>query len=796
MKSLLSIPLFKAPTNVFTNSWAACCGDAPTTGAADAPSVRAAVIRFLRNISGPAGLLLVLDDLQWAGADACDLLATLVRTATHIPLRVIGAYRDTELGASHAFEVATANLGRAELVTVIPLRPLHREDAAVLLRELLGHRTDAEHLMEEQIIERTGGVPFFLVSCAQGIRAGVGDSEVPWSLTQSVRQRVAHCSANAQTILRIAAVAGRSVSRSVLLSVAKMEEQGALAGLDEACSAGLLTPAAGHTYRFFHDVIREVVEADLGPEQRTRLHALIGLAMEEGAGPERAAVLAWHFSQGDKAERALQYSLMAGDHAVSVFANDEAEQHFRWATELAVDADPSRRAQVVEKYGLALRALARYDEALYWLEEAARLQHTAGNAEIEGLLIAHIGQVLGDLGRPREGIARIQQRIAYSPREDHSQSMAVLHVTLAGLFWSTGQYDQQFAAAELAAELARIRADDRVLLRAEVRRGQALRSLGRYEEAQRVLEQNIPAIEAAGDLELLAPALDSLSIVYLAAGEFHHEALHLRRGLEAAQQVGDPSIVAFMASKLGQNAYYQGEWNRAREYLEKAISVVRTSGAVWFAPYTLGALGGLFLATGDWKDAAEYLEESITISSDAAFQALENSQSLMGILEISEGRPEAALARLQRFTDGSRGQPSNSVGPRWVLAWSLLELGNDHTAAVIVAPEIARARAENDQLGLVHLLWIHALIAARQARWADAEGALAEVLTITRRMPYPYHEARALETYGSMQAQQGDRSAARQSWVEALVIFERLGARPYIERIERNLAEDEIRNHL
>src|SRR5207245_7927422 len=40
-----------------------------------------AVQRFLANVAGPAGTLLVLDDLQWAGADALDLLATLVRAA-------------------------------------------------------------------------------------------------------------------------------------------------------------------------------------------------------------------------------------------------------------------------------------------------------------------------------------------------------------------------------------------------------------------------------------------------------------------------------------------------------------------------------------------------------------------------------------------------------------------------------------------------------------------------------------------------------------------------------------------
>ncbi len=40
-----------------------------------------AVSLFLSNVAGPAGTILALDDLQWAGLDALDLLTALVRSA-------------------------------------------------------------------------------------------------------------------------------------------------------------------------------------------------------------------------------------------------------------------------------------------------------------------------------------------------------------------------------------------------------------------------------------------------------------------------------------------------------------------------------------------------------------------------------------------------------------------------------------------------------------------------------------------------------------------------------------------
>jgi predicted ATPase len=57
----------------------------------------AAVARYLANGAGPSGTLLVLDDLQWAGVDALDLLESLLRTPGAQALRVVGAYRSTQV---------------------------------------------------------------------------------------------------------------------------------------------------------------------------------------------------------------------------------------------------------------------------------------------------------------------------------------------------------------------------------------------------------------------------------------------------------------------------------------------------------------------------------------------------------------------------------------------------------------------------------------------------------------------------------------------------------------------------
>ena len=131
----------------------------------------AAVARYLTNVAGPRGTLLVLDDLQWAGADALELLASLLRTVGEPPLWVVGAYRNTEVHPPDPLGILLADLGVAGLAGELRLGPLAPAEASTLLQSLLDGHEEAVEALREQLVARTGGVPYFLVSCAQALRA-------------------------------------------------------------------------------------------------------------------------------------------------------------------------------------------------------------------------------------------------------------------------------------------------------------------------------------------------------------------------------------------------------------------------------------------------------------------------------------------------------------------------------------------------------------------------------------------------------------------------------------------------
>jgi predicted ATPase len=130
---------------------------------------------------------------------------------------------------------------------------------------------------------------------------------VPWDVVQGVRQRVAALPALAQELLASVAVLGREAPRRLLPLVAGAAEEAVVAALEAAGRARLL----GETeqgYRFAHDVIAEVVEAELSGLRRQLLHRRVAQALEQQPGAVPVEALAYLVQAGDRARERAAYS--------------------------------------------------------------------------------------------------------------------------------------------------------------------------------------------------------------------------------------------------------------------------------------------------------------------------------------------------------------------------------------------------------------------------------------------------------------------------------------------------------
>jgi tetratricopeptide (TPR) repeat protein/transcriptional regulator with XRE-family HTH domain len=750
--------------------------------------MREAVGRFLANVAGPAGTLLVLDDLQWAGRDALDLIATLARSAEEVPLRLLGAYRDTEVQPQESLSVVLADLAHAGLAARRQLGPLAPEEAVQLLDSLLERGAD-ESAPRERVLQRAGGVPFYVVSCARGAawagRAeGQGAESVPWDIAQSVRQRLAALPEEARDLLGVAAVAGRVVRPTVLTSAAGQAEGSALAALDAACQARLLVSTDTEAYQFAHDVIREVVEAGLGPARRLVLHRRVAEALEQHHSPPPIELLAYHFGRSDAPEKAIPYLERAGDQAQAQYAHAAAEVYYRELLErvdgLGRVADAARAG---EKWGTTLYLMARYDAALAALERAAATYRAGGDREGEERALARIGYVHAGRETPHEGLARLQPLLPTQEDSAPSPGLAALQAALAWLLMACNRLRECVEACDRAAELARAVGDVRVLADVQVRRAGALSGLGYLEEGLQAAESAIPLVEAVGDLDALGRIYNNLGNTYKLRGEFERSRRCRERALELTEQIGDVIGKRWAMAGLGELLFLRGDWAAARAQFEHAVHLSHSVGWSLLGGVPLVGLAELYLATGAWEEAArclDGLQGNPKVGSDV--------QRLLAQRHLLDGQPAAACACLTPLVDeASQGRATGAqILP--LLAQAHLERGAVIEAGDAVAPALTYARAEHDRLTLVDALRVQAMVAIRQERWGEAECSLAEGLALARGMPYPYAEARLQHVYGQLRVQRSEPGPARERLEAALAIFRGLGACGDLERVEQELA--------
>jgi tetratricopeptide (TPR) repeat protein len=809
-----------------------------------------AVGRFLANVAGPAGTLLVLDDLQWAGGDALDLLDSLVRAAAESSvragtpeqpepqcLRIVGAYRNTEVGAQHplgALHADLACLGLAASRCV--LGPLPADDARALAAELVKESgaNEADRVaLVEQLTRRAGGVPFYLVTCAQAARVAALDEEplrmgtadgavstveaaeagggavsaVPWLVAETIRQRVAALPEGAGALLGVAAVIGRVVPYALLATVAapggRAPAVDFLAALDAACRGHLLEErdagaeeqrqmGVAAQYQFAHDLIREVVLRDMGAARRIRLHGAVAAALErlpeaKRTHEGRAAQLAYHFQRAEEPARALPYALAAGNQAEAIFAHAEAEQHYRTAVALAREAgEQAREAEALEKLGEVLALQGRQTEAIDLGERALTLFRAMNDRNGE---LRTLARVLGLQGHA--GIPRVLPLLAtFEHGEDRdaqlvASGLAALCNSLAGVYFSCGLYEEELAAAVRAERFARAAQDDTLLVRALLQRGLAAGALG--ESVLELWLDLIPLAQRVDILEVLAHALNNAAGEYLyGAGDFTRATPYLDQALAVAEHRGDPALITHMLIGRASCEYVSGNWRHARECAARAAAITREIdqfGTLWVSCFPFIALGLLDVAEGHDAEGTQRLEQAIVLArSTGNTQALRWAAWPLSERELLAGHASVAYARIRPLL----AQPcfQDEVASLLPLkAWAELALGKEEQVGATLAASVA----SRWRFWQADTFRVQALGAMSQGNWKGAEEALEEALALAHEMHYPYAEAKALYVYGQLEAARGEPERTRERYVAALSRCARLGERLYAERIEQAL---------
>jgi tetratricopeptide (TPR) repeat protein len=444
-------------------------GVAPSTRSPDPESERwrlqDAFVSTIRLLSSLEPVLLVVDDLHWAGATTIDLLERLLRVVAQDRIMIVMASRPWDRDRDSHFGQLLADRHRLiQPVTEIALEGLARQEVMELAVEWK-HRSNFDGAQIDELWNITSGNPLFV---SQLLRTTGDDEVVPRQLPQGVidvieRQLERHTPATME-ILRAGALIGLQFEVVVAEATAGLSRTSVLKSLDEASDAGVVVALEGTPlrYEFTHALVRRAIEDQLSPARRRDLHARIAAALEAVPAvnrDDRTLQLALHwFEAGDMGDPAKGVTAGCGAAALAIshFAISDAIDLLDRVDELAAYVDDPR--------SLAEAAVLRAEAECLGALPAARAQQLRASAVVTSLsdaslmaraALAHSRNYFSAYGTTdQERVVALSDALDVCPREDRA-TRALLLSRLANEMTFDDPGQRRFKLVDEALELAR-----------------------------------------------------------------------------------------------------------------------------------------------------------------------------------------------------------------------------------------------------------------------------------------------------------------------------------------------------
>jgi predicted ATPase len=340
-------------------------------------------------------------------------------------------------------------IGKPHVTHLILNRLTHREVGAII-EHIVGNNLLPANIQED-IIERTDGIPLFVEEMTKAVLEAESESDarratalvpssplaVPASLHASLMARLDRLGPGKE-LAQIGAAIGREFSHPLLAAVVRKPEAELQTALDRLISAGLLLrqgSAPDAAYSFKHVLVRDAAYSTLLREPRRALHARIAEILEghfAEISENQPELIAHHYREAGDAAKAVAYLSVAGDRALSHSALKEAHEHITQALQLisALPDDDIRRRDELKLQTALARTLQeqrgyadrQVGEAYIKARELSKRVGDPGMhlAALYGLWAYHYLS-----GEPAAMLEQANEFLAFAEREDEKGSIMV-----------------------------------------------------------------------------------------------------------------------------------------------------------------------------------------------------------------------------------------------------------------------------------------------------------------------------------------------------------------------------------
>lgn len=604
---------------------------------------------------------------------------------------------------------------------------LHHVPVSPLSKDAVSELAKNKHIDSVELHRLTNGNPFFVTEVL-AVEGGI-----PETVREAVLARAARLSPSARAVLEAAAVIGSRVEPWLLSKLSN-------SGNAEECIARGMLQLQGEYYAFRHELARQTILESISLQRKIVLHRMALNALKETPETRNDLARLANHAEGTKdAEAVLEYAPAAARQAAAAGAHRQAIALYELALQFADALPAPEHAHVLEAYADEGWFLGPMEAHIPMRREAIVRYHALGDRLREGRNLAMLASELHGLGRSAESEEAGRAAVAMLEALPPSAELAQAYRQQCFLLSEWLEYASCIVAGEKTIALAERFGDMDTLSRACNLTGYPLLLMG-DERGESLMERSLAVAREHGLHYAIGLALGQWIGALMMIFQFEQAGRLLQEGIAYAAAHDDDNHLLGMLASQAQIHLYQGRWSEAAD-LTQGILQGPERGIITRAD-ALRLLGRLGVRRGD-AGAEQSLAEALASSMQA------NSLELAGIIKVAlaeaawlRGDNQKAIAQARVAYDRFAAQ--HVIWPTAELAFWRWRAGDDFTPPDWIAKPYALQIA------------------------GDWRGAAKE----WEQRGCPYEQGMALM----------DGNEAAQ--LAALEIFERLGARPIIEKLK------------
>lgn len=497
------------------------------------------IVNLFRQVQQP--IVILLEDLQWAG-ESLTVLQQMLRVSRDLPkLMVVANYRDDE---------APDLPKKLARMTHIKLNRLDAQAVTDLSKAMLGE-TGMTEGVRQLLQNESEGNTFFIIETLRALAETSGKLEnidqvtlphgvFTGGMKMVMRRRLSKVDTQYTEIQTLAAIIGREIDVKLLTHAHNAENVDAW--LSNAAEYGVIS-IQDNVWRFAHDKLRETLIVDIADEALPQIHRTAAETIEAtypNDNDYNESLLA-HWKQVGDLDKIHYYLLPVAENLIEIQGTYTiAKTHIQALLDY-LPKDDGRCVALWNKLSRIAELQDNYDMCQHNAEQARRLATTINDQEGLALSLERLATIAWKQGEHARAISLYQQSLAIFQQLGDQHGIAKI---LNGL-------------------------------------GIVTKNQGEHNRATDFHQQSLAIFQQLGDQRGIAMGLGNLGIVAKNQGDYARANDFCQQGLAIFQQLGDQRMVAMLLYNLGFTAYKQGRYTRAIDFYQQSLAIDQQLGIQW-----------------------------------------------------------------------------------------------------------------------------------------------------------------------------------------------------------------------